>query len=48
MNLIQEYRPYGVAVTSICGMRDPRGTSQEFIFGELDRDYNASLNILAM
>ena len=26
---------------------NPRGTSQEYNFGELDRDYNASLNILA-
>lgn len=25
---------------------NPRGTSQEYKFGELDRDYNASLNIL--
>ena len=25
---------------------NPRGTSQEYRFGELDRDYNASLNIL--
>lgn len=25
---------------------NPRGTSKEFKHGELDRDYNASLNIL--
>jgi len=25
---------------------NPRGTSQEYKHGELDRDYNASLNIL--
>jgi len=25
---------------------NPRGTSQEYKFGKLDRDYNASLNIL--
>ena len=25
---------------------DPRGTSKEFKYGVLDRDYNASLNIL--
>ncbi|MDI6806591.1 MAG: RNA-guided endonuclease TnpB family protein, partial [Candidatus Aenigmarchaeota archaeon] len=25
---------------------DPRGTSQEYKFGKLDKDYNASLNIL--
>jgi len=25
---------------------DPKGTSQEYNYGELDRDYNASLNIL--
>lgn len=25
---------------------DPRGASQEYKYGKLDRDYNASLNIL--
>jgi transposase len=25
---------------------NPRGTSKEYRYGELDRDYNASLNIL--
>jgi len=25
---------------------DPRGTSKEYKYGEMDRDYNASLNIL--
>ena len=43
-NQMLEYKAEsaGVKVVRV----DPRGTSKEYKFGKLDRDYNASLNIL--
>jgi len=46
-NRFIQFLSYKVENTSgIVVKVNPRGTSQEYKFGELDRDYNASLNIL--
>jgi putative transposase len=46
-NRFMQFLSYKVENTGGMVVRvNPRGTSQEYSFGELDRDYNASLNIL--